>query len=81
MTKLLLFGSPTCAPCFALKNKLDHEGINYEYINVYDNPELASMHDVWSTPTAIFTEEDSKEKVSGKANIEEVLEHYKERLV
>lgn len=80
MTKLVLFGSPTCAPCFALKGKLDSEGIKYEYVDATANPELASEHLIMSTPTALFVNGEDIVKVIGKGNIEEKLEDYREEL-
>lgn len=58
MTKNLLFGSPTCQPCKALKGMLGNLGYEFDYVDCAETPEMAGEYEVMSTPTLI--------KVDGK---------------
>lgn len=53
MTKFLLFGSPTCMPCKTVKGILPTLGFEFDYIDVIENPDLASEHLIMSTPTMV----------------------------
>lgn len=57
MTKNLLFGSPTCQPCKALKGMLGNLGYEFEYVDCSETPDLAAKYMVMSTPTLIKVDE------------------------
>ncbi len=57
MNKLTLFGSPTCVLCQTLKLRLNNEGTEFEYVDVFENPELAGENGIMSTPTLLYGEE------------------------
>lgn len=61
MTKNLLFGSPTCQPCKALKGMLGNLGYEFEYVNCSVTPEMAGEYEVMSTPTLIKVDENGEE--------------------
>lgn len=48
-----IFGAPWCGNCNATKTQLDGLGVQYEYINIDENPELAAEHTIRSLPTLI----------------------------
>ena len=57
---LLVFTSPTCAPCklqqlpIVDRVLIDwHDKIDYELIDVAERPEAATQYGVWSVPTTI----------------------------
>ncbi|MDK1672787.1 thioredoxin family protein [Staphylococcus saprophyticus] len=60
MTKYVLFGSPTCMPCKTIKGILPTLGFEFDYVDVFEQPELAGEHMIMSTPTMIKFEEDEK---------------------
>ena len=60
MTKYVLFGSPTCMPCKTIKGILPTLGFEFDYDDVFEQPELAGEHMIMSTPTMIKFEEDEK---------------------
>lgn len=51
--KYKIFGAPWCGNCNATKTQLDVLGIQYEYINIDEQPELAKEHIIRSLPTLI----------------------------
>lgn len=61
MTKNLLFGSPTCQPCKALKGMLDNQGYEFDYIDCAEQPDMAGRYMVMSTPTLIKVDENGEE--------------------
>lgn len=70
-TKYLLFGSPTCMPCKNLKGILPVMNFEFEYRDVFENPELAVEHMVMSTPTMVkFV---NGEKVATKVGQGEIM--------
>ena len=42
ISKITIFGAPWCAPCKALKLKLDSKGVEYEYNDV-ENPDNVDL--------------------------------------
>lgn len=60
MTKYVLFGSPTCMPCKTIKGILPNLGFEFDYVDVFEQPELAGEHMIMSTPTMIKFEEAEK---------------------
>lgn len=60
MTKYVLFGSPTCMPCKTIKGILPTLGFEFDYVDVFEQAELAGEHMIMSTPTMIKFEEDEK---------------------
>ncbi|MEJ7218391.1 thioredoxin family protein [Staphylococcus gallinarum] len=60
MTQYLLFGSPTCMPCKTIKGILPSLEFEFEYVDVFEHPELAGEHLIMSTPTMIKFEDDVK---------------------
>lgn len=79
MTTLLLFGSQTCVPCKAVKSQLDLNNIQYDYVDVFEQPEVAGQYGVMSTPTMFELDENGEQlsrTVGGK--IMEVIMKHKE---
>ncbi|WP_204256663.1 thioredoxin family protein [Mammaliicoccus sciuri] len=60
MTKNLLFGSPTCQPCKALKGMLGNLGYKFEYVDCAETPDIAAKYMVMSTPTLIKVDENGE---------------------
>ena len=63
MTKtLIIFTSPTCAPCAQLKRSIEQvrlpEGMTYLEVDVEQNPQQAMRYAVRSLPTIIVTDDD-----------------------
>jgi hypothetical protein len=57
---LLVFTSPTCAPCKLQQLPIVdrvlvdwHDKIDYELVDVAERPEVATQYGVWSVPTTI----------------------------
>ena len=62
MTKRLLkFENVGCGYCTMAQNHLDSTGVKVENINVFNNPELSSLHDIGSIPTFILLDENDHE--------------------
>lgn len=61
MAKNLLFGSPTCQPCKALKGMFEANKFEHEYVDCMEQPDLAAKYMVMSTPTLIKVDENSEE--------------------
>ncbi|MDT0700322.1 thioredoxin family protein [Staphylococcus chromogenes] len=75
MTKFLLFGSPTCMPCKTVKNILPTLGFEFEYVDVSENPELASEHMVMSTPTMVkLVEKEPVKTVVGQGAVMQLVD-------
>lgn len=55
VNKCLIFTSKTCKDCFALSNHYDDlkeqfPQIEFEYIDVNENPQIARNHKIYSVP-------------------------------
>jgi thioredoxin-like negative regulator of GroEL len=53
MSKLKVFGANWCSSCKQLKASLEKVNINFEYIDIDVNPELAKEFNIRSLPTSI----------------------------
>ena len=63
MTKtLIIFTSPTCAPCNQLKQSLEQvslpEGMTYREVDVEQNPQQAMRYAVRGLPTTVVADAD-----------------------
>lgn len=73
MSKLLLFGQPTCMPCKAVKGTLPTMGLEFDYIDVTEEPEMAAKYMVMSTPTMVKIENEEVLDVAvGQAKVMEL---------
>lgn len=77
--RIVQFGSSACAPCFAIRNKLDkwvaqHKGVDSVYISVEDFPEVAAQEGVFAVP-AVFVIADGRLTLreSGCFSLDELL--------
>lgn len=61
MVKNLLFGSPTCQPCKALKGMLGNLGYEFDYVDCAEQPDMAGKYMVMSTPTLIKVDVNGEE--------------------
>jgi thiol-disulfide isomerase/thioredoxin len=57
MSKLKVFGANWCSSCKQLKASLEKVNINFEYIDIDVNPELAKEFNIRSLPTSIVSYE------------------------
>lgn len=62
MIRILKFEKNDCAPCDQVSNVLDTQGIAYEKINPFDNPDMAIKYKVRTVPTVIVLENDQETK-------------------
>jgi glutaredoxin len=51
--KLMIFTSPTCAPCHKALNDLKKNNIQVEEVDVNKNPELVKKYSVRHAPTFV----------------------------
>lgn len=58
---LIMFTSPTCAPCRIMKPTLERLALERNYdvvtIDIQDKPDLAEKHSVMSTPTWLLEDD------------------------
>lgn len=59
--KLLKLGKPGCLPCVQLSGFLDELGVNYEDINMLNEPDYAVKYNVMSNPVLILLDDEGKE--------------------
>ncbi len=77
---LLQFGTRTCAPCEAIKQRIDQWLVSYpeivtRYISIEDFPRLAAEYGVFSAPTLlVFVFEQLTIRESGYFSLEDVLQ-------
>lgn len=57
MKKIIKFEKNDCAPCNLVSEYLDNNGVSYEKVNPFDQPELAVKYKVRSVPTVIVLKE------------------------
>jgi len=62
MIRILKFEKNDCAPCDQVSNVLDTQGIAYEKINPFDNPDMAIKYKVRTVHTVIVLENDQETK-------------------
>lgn len=72
-----IFGAPWCANCNTTKTQLDALGIQYEYINIDEQHELAVSNNIRSLPTLIS---ESGERAIGLLKILELVKSQNEHL-
>jgi thioredoxin 1 len=59
--KLLKLYQPDCPPCIAVENFLQDQGVEYQSVNVQEEPEAAMEFGVMSTPVIILFDDEGKE--------------------
>ncbi|PKR83553.1 thioredoxin family protein [Heyndrickxia camelliae] len=59
--KLLKLYQPSCTPCQFVENFLQDQGVEYESINVQEEPDIAFQFGVMSTPVTILVDDEGKE--------------------
>ena len=59
---LMKFEKEDCSPCAMVSELLDKNGVEYEKINPFNNPELAVKFKVRSVPTTILIDNDLEVK-------------------
>lgn len=62
MKRILKFEKNDCAPCNMVSQFLNQQGITYETINPFDQPETAVKYRVRSVPTVIVLEKEEEIK-------------------
>lgn len=65
MKRILKFQRENCNPCNMISAFMDAEGIEYEAVDVYENPELTAEYGIMSVPVVILL--DGEEEV-GRVN-------------
>ena len=71
---LLLFKTPTCPNCRAIKAVLDDAGVQYTEVDAYEHPEMAREYGIFQAPTLVEIDGDSFEKYAGQSEIRDWLE-------
>ncbi len=56
--KIIKFEKKDCNPCAMVSELLDRNGVEYEKVNPFDNPEMAVQFKVRSVPTTILMDND-----------------------
>jgi thioredoxin 1 len=59
--KLIKFEQPNCNPCKLVSNYLDSKSVEYERINVVDEPEKASEFGIMGVPVIILLDDSGNE--------------------
>jgi thioredoxin 1 len=54
---LLKLYQPNCRPCVFVDNFLQEKGVEYESINVADNPDVAAEFGIMATPVTILLDD------------------------
>lgn len=58
---LLMFSSPSCAPCRMMKPTIESLAVERNYnvsiIDIVDDPELAKKHSIMATPTFLLEDD------------------------
>lgn len=76
---ILQFGTAACAPCTAIKDRLDrwskdHNMVETRYISLEDFPELAATFGIFSAPTVlVFVEGQLTIRESGYFSLDGIL--------
>ena len=70
------YGSETCAPCVAIRRKLEewqraHPTVNYSYLPIEDHQEEAAQKGILSVPTVVAVMEVARE--SGYFSLDKML--------
>ena len=74
MKKLIKFEKNDCNPCAMVSELLEKNGISYERINAFDNPEMAMKFRVRTVPTVILVDEEEEIKRTMGFKLEELNE-------
>jgi thioredoxin 1 len=59
--KLLKLYQPNCRPCVFVENFLQDRGVEYQSINVQEEPEAAVEFGIMSTPVVVLCDDEGKE--------------------
>ncbi len=77
---ILQFGTSTCTPCVAIKQKIDnwskdHINVTCKYISIEEFPEIAAKQDVFSAPTIlVFVEGKMTIRETGYFSLDEIFQ-------
>ncbi|MCR4903017.1 MAG: thioredoxin family protein [Butyrivibrio sp.] len=76
---ILQFGTSTCAPCAAIKEKIDiwsvdKKIVNSRYVSIEEYPEIAAEQGIFSAPTVlVFVEGKLTIREAGYFSLEEIF--------
>ena len=59
--KIIKLGKQGCNPCKMVENYLQSNDVQYEDVDVFENPETAAKYDIGSVPVTILLDEDEQE--------------------
>ncbi|ASB89250.1 MULTISPECIES: glutaredoxin family protein [Bacillus] len=59
--KLIKLEQPSCTPCQLVSNYLNEKGIEYEVIDVTEQPEVAAEYGVMGVPVTILLDGEGNE--------------------
>lgn len=59
--RLLKLEQHNCNPCVMVSNYLDSSGVDYDSINIEDNPEVAMEYGVMGVPVVILLDDQDQE--------------------
>lgn len=59
--KLIKMTQRKCAPCGMVAQLLDDRGVDYQTVDVADNPKLAEEYGVMSVPVVILLDDENNE--------------------
>ena len=74
MKKLIKFEKNDCNPCAMVSELLEKNGVSYERINAFDNPEMAMKFKVRTVPTVILVDGEEEIKRTMGFKLEELNE-------
>ena len=74
MKKLIKFEKNDCNPCAMVSELLEKNGVSYERINAFDNPEMAMKFRVRTVPTVILVDGEEDIKRTMGVKLEELNE-------
>ena len=60
--KIIKFEKEDCNPCAMVSELLDKNGVEYEKVNPFNNPEMAVQFKVRSVPTTILMDDNTEPK-------------------
>ena len=59
--RILKLEQPGCTPCTFVSNFLNEKGVEFEVVDVTEQPEVASEYGVMGVPVTILLDEEGKE--------------------
>ena len=71
--QVFVASSTTCGPCYALKSRLNKEGIEVEIKYFEDNLELFKEHQIKTVPQLVILENSEVTKIQGQDDIVKYL--------